>query len=218
MAILGYDPAEFHTGRAPIEAAAMGVTLGPDDVAYRCNLVTVDDDVMVDFAGGHPSRRAEPPDRRRARRRARRRPRRRAVLRRRRVPPSLRHPPRLGRRGVRAAPRPHRAARSSLPTGPAAPHLRALDGRRRARRHRGGPASGALPTRSGSGARASGPSLPAFAERFGVEGRLSSAVDLVRGLGVLTGLEVVDVPGATAGFDNDYRRPDRGVPRVARGP
>ena len=35
-------------------------------------------------------------------------------------------------------------------------------------------------------------------------GRLSSAVDLVRGLGVLTGIEVVDVPGATAGFDNDY--------------
>jgi 2,3-bisphosphoglycerate-independent phosphoglycerate mutase len=48
------------------------------------------------------------------------------------------------------------------------------------------------------------PVLPLFVERFGVSGRLSSAVDLVRGLGVLTGLEVVDVPGATAGFDNDY--------------
>ena len=33
---------------------------------------------------------------------------------------------------------------------------------------------------------------------------MSSAVDLVQGLGVLTGIEVVDVPGATAGFDNDY--------------
>ena len=48
------------------------------------------------------------------------------------------------------------------------------------------------------------PQLPDFAARYGVEGRLSSAVDLVRGLGVLTGIEVVDVPGATAGFDNDY--------------
>jgi 2,3-bisphosphoglycerate-independent phosphoglycerate mutase len=48
------------------------------------------------------------------------------------------------------------------------------------------------------------PELPAFAEQYGVTGRLSSAVDLVRGLGVLTGIEVVDVPGATAGFDNDY--------------
>src|SRR6266851_2976447 len=55
MSILGYDPAEFHTGRAPIEAAAMGVTLGPDEVAFRCNLVTVEDDVMVDFAAGHPT-------------------------------------------------------------------------------------------------------------------------------------------------------------------
>jgi 2,3-bisphosphoglycerate-independent phosphoglycerate mutase len=48
------------------------------------------------------------------------------------------------------------------------------------------------------------PQLPAFAARNGVEGRLSSAVDLVRGLGVLSGIEVLDVPGATAGFDNDY--------------
>src|SRR5436853_4809178 len=51
MAILGYDPAEYHTGRAPIEAAAMGVEIAPDEVAYRCNLVTVDDaGTMVDFA------------------------------------------------------------------------------------------------------------------------------------------------------------------------
>ena len=58
MAILGFDPARYHTGRAPIEAAAMGVELGPDEVAYRCNLVTVSDDsppVMVDFAAGHPT-------------------------------------------------------------------------------------------------------------------------------------------------------------------
>src|SRR3974390_2396129 len=41
MAILGFDPARYHTGRAPIEAAAMGVELGPDEVAYRCNLVTL---------------------------------------------------------------------------------------------------------------------------------------------------------------------------------
>src|SRR6476660_4612569 len=56
MSILGYDPAKFHTGRAPIEAAALGLRLKPDQVAYRCNLVTVGDDgTMVDFAGGHPT-------------------------------------------------------------------------------------------------------------------------------------------------------------------
>src|SRR5947209_14646906 len=56
LSILGYDPARYHTGRAPIEAAAMGLRLRPDQVAYRCNLVTVGaDGTMVDFAGGHPS-------------------------------------------------------------------------------------------------------------------------------------------------------------------
>ena len=49
------------------------------------------------------------------------------------------------------------------------------------------------------------PALPSFAQTYGVDGRLTSAVDLVQGLGVLTGIEIVDVPGATAGFDNDYR-------------
>ncbi|MDQ1500480.1 MAG: 2,3-bisphosphoglycerate-independent phosphoglycerate mutase, partial [Actinomycetota bacterium] len=52
MAILGYDPARYHTGRAPIEAAAMGIDLQPGQVAYRCNLVTLDDAqspaIMVD--------------------------------------------------------------------------------------------------------------------------------------------------------------------------
>src|SRR5688572_11452252 len=43
MSILGYDPGRYHTGRAPIEAAAMGLRLRPDQVAYRCNLVDVDD-------------------------------------------------------------------------------------------------------------------------------------------------------------------------------
>src|SRR6478609_9184402 len=41
MSILGYDPAAHHTGRAPIEAAALGLRLPPDQIAYRCNLVTI---------------------------------------------------------------------------------------------------------------------------------------------------------------------------------
>src|SRR5947208_16558295 len=56
MSIIGYDPTSYHTGRAPIEAAALGLQLRADQVAYRCNLVTVGDDgTMLDFAGGHPS-------------------------------------------------------------------------------------------------------------------------------------------------------------------
>ena len=55
MSVLGINPEECYTGRAPLEAASMGVELAPDDVAFRCNLVTVDDDTMVDFSAGHIS-------------------------------------------------------------------------------------------------------------------------------------------------------------------
>ena len=55
MSILGFDPTEYHTGRAPIEVAAMGRTLRPDQTAFRCNLVVVHDGVMVDYAGANPT-------------------------------------------------------------------------------------------------------------------------------------------------------------------
>ena len=55
MSLLGYDPNQFFTGRAPIEAAAQGIQLGPDDWAIRCNLVTVQNQIMVDFTADHIS-------------------------------------------------------------------------------------------------------------------------------------------------------------------
>lgn len=55
MSLLGYDPNEYFTGRAPIEAAAQGIQLGPNDWAIRCNLVTVSDQIMVDFTADHIS-------------------------------------------------------------------------------------------------------------------------------------------------------------------
>jgi 2,3-bisphosphoglycerate-independent phosphoglycerate mutase len=53
MSLMGYDPLTFFTGRAPLEAAAQGITLGPDDWAVRCNLVTIADQMMEDFTAGH---------------------------------------------------------------------------------------------------------------------------------------------------------------------
>src|SRR5438552_18224111 len=53
LSLFGYDPLEVYTGRAPLETAAMGVSLGPDDWAIRCNLVTVADGLMRDFTAGH---------------------------------------------------------------------------------------------------------------------------------------------------------------------
>lgn len=53
MSLLGYDPLENFTGRAPIEAAAQGIELGPNDWAIRCNLVTIEDQTMRDFTADH---------------------------------------------------------------------------------------------------------------------------------------------------------------------
>src|SRR5262245_22581176 len=53
LSLFGYDPLLVYTGRAPLEAAAMGVALGPNDWAVRCNLVTVENEEMRDFTAGH---------------------------------------------------------------------------------------------------------------------------------------------------------------------
>src|SRR6266478_4134196 len=53
LSLFGYDPLLVYTGRAPLETAAMGISLGPNDWAIRCNLVTVEDEVMRDFTAGH---------------------------------------------------------------------------------------------------------------------------------------------------------------------
>ena len=55
MSLLGYDPLTNFTGRAPIEAAAQGIELEPEDWAIRCNLVTVQDQIMKSFTAGHIS-------------------------------------------------------------------------------------------------------------------------------------------------------------------
>jgi 2,3-bisphosphoglycerate-independent phosphoglycerate mutase len=204
MAILGYDPAEYHTGRAPIEAAAMGVDLAPDQVAYRCNLVTIDDaGTMVDFAAGHITSEQSHP-----------------------ILAALEAELGGGRDGVFFHPGveyrhlcvvpddwadadcvpPHdlTGQLSVLPTGAAAPKLVSLMDASRPVVRAAAAGVGSTATQIWLWGQGRRPMMPCFADRFGVSGRLSSAVDLVRGLGVLTGIEVVDVPGATAGFDNDY--------------
>jgi 2,3-bisphosphoglycerate-independent phosphoglycerate mutase len=207
MAILGFDPAKYHTGRAPIEAAAMGVDLGPDEVAYRCNLVTLSDGdptVMVDFAAGHVSSEQSHP-----------------------IIAALDAALGAGRDGVRfhpgveyrhlcVVPRdwseaqctpPHDLTGSAVawPSGPAAPRLQQLMDASRAVVREVAREVDSVATQIWLWGQGAMPALPSFAQTYGVAGRLTSAVDLVQGLGVLTGIEVVDVPGATAGFDNDYR-------------
>jgi 2,3-bisphosphoglycerate-independent phosphoglycerate mutase len=211
LAILGYDPAEYHTGRAPIEAAAMGVDLEPDEVAFRCNLVTVDTSgsggtgagTMVDFAAGHVTSEQ-------------------ALH----IVAALDAHLGGGRDGIRFHPGveyrhlcvvpaalgdaecvpPHDLTGQAAvwPTGPAAGKLVALMEASRPVVAAAAAEVGSVATQIWLWGQGTRPRIPDFTQRYGVEGRLSSAVDLVRGLGVLSGIEVVDVPGATAGFDNDY--------------
>src|SRR5690606_37072858 len=53
MSLLGYDPARYHKGRAPLEAAALGIDMAPSDWIFRVNLVTVIDGRMQDHSAGH---------------------------------------------------------------------------------------------------------------------------------------------------------------------
>ncbi|MFC1805316.1 phosphoglycerate mutase, partial [Candidatus Omnitrophota bacterium] len=55
ISILGYDPKEYYTGRGPLEAANLGINLGDDDIAFRCNLITVSAEKIVDYSAGHIS-------------------------------------------------------------------------------------------------------------------------------------------------------------------
>lgn len=56
MSVLGYDLASFYPGRGPIEAVSQGIKLGPDDIAWRCNLVTVEGGILRDYSAGHISK------------------------------------------------------------------------------------------------------------------------------------------------------------------
>ncbi len=206
MAILGYDPARYHTGRAPIEAAAMGVDLRPDEVAYRCNLVTLSDDdppTMIDFAAGHPTNEQSH-----------------AIV------AALDAALGNGRDGVRfhagveyrhlcvvpsawadaqcTPPHDLTGQPAVFPTGPASTLVRALMDASRDVVGGVAPAVGCPATQIWLWGQGVKPQLPRFETTYGVAGRMTSAVDLVQGLGVLTGIDVVDVPTATAGFDNDY--------------
>lgn len=198
MAILGYDPTSFHTGRAPIEAASLGLTLAADQVAYRCNLVTVGDDgTMVDFAGGHPSTQqaAEVV----------------AALAAELGGDGVEFHPGVEYRHIVVVPAsladaecvpPHdlTGIAARWPTGPAAPRLRALMEASRPVLSRFDMAANQI-WLWGQGVQ---PRLPSFGDRWGLEAGLCSAVDLVRGLGVLSGIEVIDVDGMTAGYETDY--------------
>jgi 2,3-bisphosphoglycerate-independent phosphoglycerate mutase len=221
LCLLGYDPDVYFTGRAPLEAAAQGITLGPHDWAVRCNLVTVEDQVMVDFTADHittdeakellvsaqASLLADVPDGGRFE-----------------FVPGVSYRNLLVYRGEAGT-----AAPFSRDTSTRAPHdltdLSVTDEFPR------GPGSDLLvqlmsdsaelfashpvnQARIAAGKKpvtnlwlwglGGAPNLPSFHERYGVKGVMITAVDLLRGIAALAGWPRIEVDGATGYLDTDY--------------
>lgn len=209
LSVLGYDPDEYLTGRAPLEAASMGLELGPTDVAFRCNLVTLDGDLLDDYSAGHiSSEEAEELI---------------AALSEQLDNGDLRLFAGVQYRhilltddafdDVEATP-PHdimgQPYQEFLPRGAScAPLLRWMEESRAILKdhpvNRDRIADGKRPANSiwlwGQGR---APSLPTFADKYGLSGAAISAVDLVRGIARYAGLEVLSVPGITGYLDTNY--------------
>ncbi|RMG06065.1 MAG: cofactor-independent phosphoglycerate mutase [Nitrospirae bacterium] len=215
LSILGYDPAVYYSGRAPLEAASMGIELSENDVAFRCNLVTLkynktrDRAVMEDYSAGHISsdEAKELID---------------TVNRELGGEEfsfyhgiSYRH---LmvwhgGKDAMECIP-PHdiigKEITEYLPCGEGEEKLRELmkasvgilEGHRinKKRAEMGKNIANSI-WLWGQGRK---PHMPSYKDKYGVSGSLVSAVDLTKGLGIYAGLEILDVPGVTGYLDTNY--------------
>ena len=214
LSILGYDPRRYYTGRGSLEAANIGVTLGEDEVAFRCNLITVEKGRVVDYSAGHIS-----------------------------TPEGkllIEHlNKKLGKKGARfyagvsyrhllvvkksfspsgrfedTTGGPHTLLGSEiekhLPQGEGSEFLTQLmlksqevlaDHEVNKVRLDLGENPANMIWLWGPGTRAA---LPSFQEKFGLKGAVISAIDLIKGIGRLVGFEVINVPGATGYYDTNY--------------
>jgi len=209
LALLGYDPAENYTGRAPIEAAGAGIPLGREDVAFRCNLVTVEDGRMADYSAGHISTEEAHELI--------------AALQQHLGGEELRFYGGVGYRHllvwkngpteIRTQP-PHdiadQAVAAHLPTGDRQERVHELMERSKPilDRHpvnQGRREGGKRPaTQIWLWGQGRALELKTYPQLYGLNGGVITAVDLVRGLGVLAGLKAPRVPGVTGFIDTNY--------------
>jgi 2,3-bisphosphoglycerate-independent phosphoglycerate mutase len=215
LSLFGYDPNQYFTGRAPLEAAAQGIQLGKDDWAIRCNLVTIENQVMRSFTADHVST-AEATELLSACQHE-------VGSQRLEFIPGVSYRNLLIYRGgnepapfsldTRATP-PHdltdKTIADDFPRGPGSDLLNDLMGRSMAlfAEHPVNIARrkvGKLPATNiwlwGLGKT---PALTPFKRLHGKAGAMITAVDLLRGLAALIGWERIEVPGATGYLDTDY--------------
>ncbi|OGR19303.1 MAG: cofactor-independent phosphoglycerate mutase [Desulfobacterales bacterium GWB2_56_26] len=221
MSLLGYDPAAYYTGRAPLEAAAMNIRLAPDETAFRCNLVTLDHGAgdrvtMRDFCAGHIGN-----DEAHALI---------ADLEKECATDQFHFKPGVSYRHLVI----FKGEHPGFVTVPPHDHIeqdvtvhwqqylaqpawqKLLDCARRVladhpvnlARISAGKNPASLIWLWGEGKM---PSVPTLTARFGIRGSMISAVDLLKGLGVVGGLSVIDVPGATGYIDTNYEGKAQGA-------
>lgn len=210
LSLFGYDPREYYTGRAPLEAAAQGLSVGPEGVIFRCNFVTIIDGKMADFTAGHiPQEETNRligelnelfADERLAFH---------AGVSYRNLMVTNDFPD----RELRCAP-PHDIHDQPVvrhrPTGSGAGRLEAIMSRaaemlvdheiNRIRRDEGrDPVTGIWLWGQGRPI-----TLPSLRDRFGCRCAVITGVDIIRGIAACMGADVIEVPGATGYLDTDY--------------
>ncbi len=214
MSLMGFDPAAYYTGRAPLEAAAMGIRLAADETAFRCNLVTLDPSeggkvTMRDFCSGHiSSQEAHVLI---------------AALEAACATTTFHFKPGVSYRHLVI----FKGEHPGFVTVPPHDHIE-KDVTAYWERYLAEPAWNELLDKAGAvlsnhpvnqarirvgknpatqiwlWGEGKMPSVPTLSERFGISGSMISAVDLLKGLGVVGGLTVVNVPGATGYIDTNY--------------
>lgn len=214
LSILGYDPVKYYSGRGPLEASNMGVELGPDDVAFRCNLVTVDEERMIDYSAGHiTSKEATTLIN---------------YLDEKLGSETIKFYPGVSYRHLMVV-SDKRLKNSLLKTHCAAPHD-IIGCEIKENLPKGEEAQFLIRLMEDSKTLLSGHEvnqvridlnenpanmiwlwgqgvlmdIPKFKDRFGVDGSVISAVDLIKGIGKIIGLSIIKVPGATGYYDTNY--------------
>ncbi len=214
LSILGYDPKKYYSGRGPLEAANLGVEMDEDDVAFRCNLITASNDTLIDYSAGHISSKEakeliEFVNRKLGSNK---------IIFYHGI--SYRHLM-LVKRGseqhlqlLKCVP-PHDISGKSitkhLPKGDNAELIVKLmmDSRQLLSAHEVNQVRVDLKENPGNmiwlWGQGKKPNMPKFRDKFGLTGSVISAVDLIKGLGRLSGLNVINVVGATGYYDTDYK-------------
>jgi len=214
MALMGYDPKACHTGRAPLEAANLDIHLADDEVAFRCNLVTIIDQKMHDYSAGHIRTKEasilinalnEKMDLSGVKFYTGKSYRHLVVL-------KARNPKTYCE--IKTVP-PHdilgKTITTYLPQGPESQMpLKLME---KSKTILGEHSVNQVRVDLGENpanmiwlwGQGTSPHLPPFKEKFGATGAIISAVDLVNGIGRLAGLDVINVPGITGYYDTDYK-------------